>query len=113
MRNGRREQHYNPLRDYDLLDEFNDDNASIVEAALATSAATTFFEPVRIGARTYVDGALGANTPVDYVWNEAQSIWCPDDGQLEPMVKCFVSVGTGNPGLTPVEEGAKDFLSKT
>lgn len=66
-----------------------------------------------IGVRKYVDGALGANNPVDYVWNEAQSIWRPNDGQIEPMIKCFVSVGTGNPGSAPVEEGAKDFLSKT
>ena len=95
-----------------MLDEL-DDNASIVEAALATSAATTFFKPVTIGVRRYVDGALGSNNPVDYVWNEAQNIWCPDDGQLEPLVKCFVSIGTGNPGSAIVQDGAKEFLTQT
>ena len=72
-----------PLRDYDLFDEFNDDDATIVEAALATSVATTFFEPVTIDVRKNLDGALGANIPVDYVWNEARSIWCPDHRQIE------------------------------
>lgn len=101
------------LRDYDLVDESNEDAATIVEAALATSAATTFFEPVTIGVRRYVDAALGSNNPVRSVWNEAQNIWCPDDGQLEPRVKCLISIGTGNPGSASVKEGVKDFLTKT
>lgn len=98
------------LRDYDLMDESNDDSATIVEAALATSANVTFFEPVKIGVRQYVGGALGRNNPVGSVWQEAQNIWCPNDGQLEPMVKCLVSIGTGNPGLTSVDEGARGFF---
>lgn len=92
------------------MDESNDDSATIVEAALATSAATTFFEPVTIGGRRYVDGALGRNNPIRSVWSEAQNIWCPEDGRLEPMVKCIVSIGTGNPGLISVGEGVKGFL---
>ena len=101
------------LRDYELRDESNYDKATIVEAALATSAATSFFEPVIIGARKYVDGALGANNPVGLVWTEAQSIWCPEDGKLEQMVKCFVSIGTGNPGTTPIKNGLAGFLTDT
>ena len=101
------------LRDYNLVDESNEDAATIVEAALATSAATTFFQPVTIGVRRYVDGALGSNNPVRSVWNEAQNIWCPEDGQLEPKVRCLISIGTGNPGSASVQEGAKDFLTKT
>lgn len=98
------------IRDYDLEDESNDDFATIIEAALATSAATTFFEPVTIGVRRYVDGALGNNNPIRSVWTEAQSIWCAEKGQLEPMVKCLVSIGTGNSGLSSVGEGIKGFL---
>ena len=64
------------LRSYSLADEL-DNPATICEAALATSAATTFFDPVKIGARKYVDGALGANNPVDEVEGEASNIWCP------------------------------------
>lgn len=37
--------------------------ATISQAACATSAATTFFKPVSIGARKFVDGTLGAKTP--------------------------------------------------
>ena len=94
-----------------MRDESND-NATIVEAALATSAATTYFKPVTIGVRQYVDGALGSNNPVDYVWQEAQSIWCPDDGKLEPMVKCFVSIGTGNPGSKAFQDSAIKFATQ-
>ena len=101
------------LRDYELRDESNYDRATVVEAALATSAATAYFEPVIIGARRYVDGGLGSNNPVDYVWNEAQNIWCPDDGKLEELVKCFVSIGTGNPGLKPINDSLTGFLTDT
>ena len=60
------------LRSYSLTSH-RDVPATICEAALATSAATSFFEPVHIGARKYVDGALGANNPVDEVEGEAQA----------------------------------------
>lgn len=95
------------------MDESNDDHATIIEAALATSAATTFFKPVKIGGRRYMDGALGSNNPIKCVWTEAQNIWCPEDGRLEPMVKCLVSIGTGNPGLTSTREDVKGFLLGT
>lgn len=39
--------------------------ATIWEAALATSAATGFFMPVKIGDCMYGDGALGANNPAE------------------------------------------------
>jgi hypothetical protein len=29
------------------------------------------------------------------------------------MLKCFISVGTGNPGLKPIADGALKFLSET
>jgi predicted acylesterase/phospholipase RssA len=103
------------LRDYCLRDEDNGDNATIVEAALATSAAPTFFKPVTIDVRQYVDGGLLANNPVNKVLVEAQNIWCPNRGigEIEAMVKCFVSIGTGNPGLDTIKKGAKPFLIKT
>jgi predicted acylesterase/phospholipase RssA len=77
---------------------------------MATSASTAFFHPVRIGARRFVDGSLGANNPVDEVWREAVNIWCPESDELKPKVKCFVSLGAGNPGLKPIVD---DDLSKT
>ncbi|KAL8797765.1 MAG: hypothetical protein Q9195_000117 [Heterodermia aff. obscurata] len=64
---------------------------------MATSAATTYFEPVAIGSCHYVDGALRHNNPVLEVEAEAQDIWSSDQGNLKPLVKCFLSIGTGTP----------------
>lgn len=87
-----------------------DSPATNCEAALATSAATTFLDPVSIGARKYVDGALGANNPVDEVENETSNIWCPNTRDPKPLVKCFISVGTGKKAI---DDNMLKFLSKT
>ena len=100
------------LRSYSLSDESNIP-ASICQAALATSAVTTFFEPVRIGHRNFADGGLGANNPVDEVEGEAANIWCSESGDLKPLVKCFLSIGTGNPGITAFEDSLVKFLGQT
>jgi hypothetical protein len=50
--------------------------ATMYQTALATSPATTFFEPIRIGNRMFADGRLGANNLVDEVEGEAENIWC-------------------------------------
>ncbi|KAF2477222.1 FabD/lysophospholipase-like protein [Lindgomyces ingoldianus] len=100
------------LRSYSLPDEMGI-RATICQAALATSAATTFFDPVSIGNRTFADGGLGANNPVDEVEGEAGSIWCSETGDLKPLVKCFISIGTGNPGKKPFEDSVIKFLSQT
>lgn len=44
----------------------------IWEAARATSAASTFFEPIKIGDRMYVDGALKHNNPIEKVDEESR-----------------------------------------
>ncbi|KAK6368008.1 hypothetical protein LTS17_010161 [Exophiala oligosperma] len=100
------------LRSYDHPHE-SKIAATISEAALATAAATGFFDPVSIGARCFIDGALGANNPVVEVEREASDIWCTDTGDLKPLVKCFVSIGTGNPGNRAVEDNLLKFLTKT
>ena len=87
--------------------------ATISEAALATSAATGFFDPVSIGARQFVDGALGVNNPGEEGEGEASDIWCADTGDVKTLVKCFVSIGTGNPGKKAIEDNLLKFLSKT
>jgi len=61
------------LRSYSLPHE-PDVYATIYEAALATSAATTFFDPVGIGDHTFADSGFGANNLVDEVEGEASSI---------------------------------------
>jgi hypothetical protein len=100
------------LRSYSLPNKLNI-SATICEAALATSAATGFFNPVYIGARKFEDGALGANNPAEEVEEEAANIWCSDSRDLMSLVKCFVSIGTGNPGTKAIEDNMLKFLSKT
>lgn len=73
------------LRSYSLPSQL-DLPATVCEAALATSAATGFFDPVSIGARQFVDGALGANNPVEEVEGEAANIWCSTTGDLKPLL---------------------------
>jgi hypothetical protein len=100
------------LRSYTLPDEPNI-RATICQAALATSVATTFFNPVSIGDRSFADAALGANNPVDEVEGEASNIWCSETRDLKRLVKCFVSVGTGNPGKKPFKNSMIKFLGET
>ena len=89
--------------------------ATIWEAALATSAATGFFMPVKIGDCMYGDGALGANNPAEQVEHEASKIWCESNNtlQFQSRVKCFVSLGTGDGGINPVSDKAWKFLTKS
>lgn len=70
----------------------------IWEACRATSAATSFFDPIKIGTfgEEFVDGALGNNNPINEVLAEARSLW-PDDN-----ITGIFSIGTGvkvQPGL--------------
>ena len=61
-----------------------------------------------------MDGGLGANNPIEQLWNEAQNIWCHDEGvELSGLLKCFVSIGTGNPGRKSIAEGSLKFFSET
>ncbi|KAF5630109.1 calcium-independent phospholipase A2 [Fusarium sp. NRRL 52700] len=85
-------------------------SATICQAARATSAATTFFNPVSIEGMKFVDGALGANNPVDQVEEEATEIWCPGTGNLQPLVKCFISIGTGRLPAYNIDDRVDKFI---
>ncbi len=94
-------------------------STTIWQACRATSAATTFFDPIAIGQfdEEFVDGALGENNPVYSVWNQAQDIW---GDQLQRKLRCLVSIGTGVPRLEPVRDDAlgiwatlKDLATET
>ncbi|CAI7636757.1 unnamed protein product [Penicillium glandicola] len=87
--------------------------ATICEAALATSAATRFFDSVSIGNQQFVDGAFGANNPIEEVEEEAADIWCTTSRALRPLVKCLISVGTGSHAQVPMDDNVLKFLSKT
>lgn len=67
-------------------------NCRIWEAARATSAAPTFFDPITFSnGCTFRDGALRSNNPIFELIDEVQTAF-PD-----PEVSCIVSIGTGIP----------------
>ncbi|KAI3550675.1 phospholipase [Colletotrichum filicis] len=74
----------------------------IWEACRATSAATSFFDPITIGRHKneFVDGAVGSNNPVRSVFTEAATFW-DVEGRLPDHLDCLVSVGTGMPATKP------------
>lgn len=88
-----------PRGNSDLLN-----SVTIWEACRATSAATSFFDPIAVGrfGEEFVDGATGANNPVREMWDQAQLVWGPEP--LEGKVKCLVSIGTGVPSLKPFKD---------
>ncbi|KAK4888939.1 hypothetical protein LTR27_012219 [Elasticomyces elasticus] len=92
---------------------FNNITPSIVEAALATSAATSYFETATIGNRKFVDGGLAVNNPAEEVEWEAQDIWCTDSGDIKKLVSCFVSIGTGVPSTKSIEDSLRLFATDT
>ena len=68
---------------------------TIVEAARATSAAPTFFEPVKITfsngtTSTFIDGGVGFNNPAWQAVEEAHQIWPGRE------IGLLLSVGTGS-----------------
>ena len=63
--------------------------AKIWEAARATSAAPTFFEPISIGGILYADAGTGWNNPTIEAIAEAHKIW------PNRPIGCLLSIGTG------------------
>ncbi|KAM6530017.1 hypothetical protein FALCPG4_008140 [Fusarium falciforme] len=100
------------LRSYDTTKEPSS-NATILEVAIATSAASTFFEPVTIDDMVYLDGGLGANNPGEQVAGEARYIIGRETEELKPLVKCLISIGTGNPGMKSINKDFLRFVSET
>ncbi|KAK6495233.1 hypothetical protein TWF481_003259 [Arthrobotrys musiformis] len=81
------------LRSYQLKNpeeqlEFPD--IKIWEAARATSAAPTYFEPLVLGNYQFLDGGLGANNPLGWLWTELLTVY----GATRPT-STFLTIGTG------------------
>ena len=74
------------------------DDVSMVDAAHASSAAPTYFEPVRLGARTLIDGGVFAINPAMLAYGEA-------DGS----VAVLASLGTGEHTRPLPYEQLKDW----
>jgi predicted acylesterase/phospholipase RssA len=79
-------------------------SVTIWEACRATSAPLSFFGTTAVGrfGEEFIDGATGANNPVQEVWDQAQLVWGPEP--LESRVKSLVSIGTGVPSLKPFKD---------
>jgi hypothetical protein len=46
---------------------------------------------------------------VEEVESEASNIWCPETRNLKPLVKCFISIGAGNPGKNEIQDNPEKF----
>jgi hypothetical protein len=97
------------LRNYDSSRPEGFDCA-IWEAGRATSAASSFFDPIQIGRfqETFVDGGTGCNNPVDKVFEEALEIW---GERARERINCFLSIGTGQPAERGFGNGLKEIAS--
>lgn len=67
------------------------DKNEIWKVARATSAAPTYFKPMKIGDDEYLDGGLGANNPCAEIYDEVLRM----NNRAEQCVGIIVSVGTG------------------
>lgn len=87
------------------------ENCSIIDACLATSAATTFFPPITINGVEYVDGGFGKNNPSEAALKELESTdWLSPMEDAMKEVGCFVSVGTGRPTFRLEKSTAKSKM---
>ncbi len=91
------------------------DSVRIWEAARATSAAPSFFDPCVIDAKCFVDGGTGANNPIHQLWAEASCVYCEDGAsstwKLEDHLHCLVSIGTGTPSRKPFGPELQDVAT--
>lgn len=80
------------LRTYSSKLDLHTTDCTIWQAARATSAAPTFFDPIAIGVTPirYVDAGIGYNNPSREALLESARIW-PDR-----KVECLLSIGTGH-----------------
>ncbi|KAL3462605.1 acyl transferase/acyl hydrolase/lysophospholipase [Aspergillus heterothallicus] len=74
-------------------------NTKIWEAAAATFANPSLFDPVVLGPsrRRFTDSSAQANNPIREVWIEAKNVWRLTT--LESQLRCLVSIGTGLPTI--------------
>ncbi|KAH0562548.1 hypothetical protein GP486_002769 [Trichoglossum hirsutum] len=106
------------LRSYENnLPETLYDDCKIWEACRATSAAPTFFDPVKIGPydQEFVDGGLLYNNPIQLVHREAVATW---HNRVDGAV--FISIGTGSApsgafegNLKIIIEAMKEIVTQT
>jgi predicted acylesterase/phospholipase RssA len=85
---------------------------TVVNSCLATSAATTFFDPITINGTTYIDGGFGHNNPSSVVLDELEgNDWLLPMQDAITGVGCFVSVGTGKPTYSRDEKTLLSYVT--
>ncbi|RYP36266.1 hypothetical protein DL767_003419 [Monosporascus sp. MG133] len=92
------QREYEPISD--LFDE-----VKIWEVCRATAAASTFFDPIKVGKHKleFLDGATRANNPINELWKEAEEAFGED---FSRRIQCLVSIGTGQSGKRMVGKTA-------
>ncbi|OXV08909.1 hypothetical protein Egran_03325, partial [Elaphomyces granulatus] len=88
------------------VDTLGISNCTIWQAGRATSAAPTFFDPIKIGHQLFIDGATGRNNPVEEVLAQAKLIW----SDAEHRIQCIISIGTGVPDLKDFGDNLKKVI---
>jgi len=89
-------------------------NCCIWEAARATSAAPTFFPPIKFRDRTggeFIDGGVGCNNPTKVLIKEAKAYYRLK-GYTATRPTCLVSIGTGQKDLIQLNKAASVFWFK-
>ena len=84
----------------------------IWEAALATSAAPTFFKPISIDKTLYVDGGLGYNNPAFEVLDEGEDSFGFAIPDRTENLACLVSIGTGEATTVPAYNWKRSALQR-
>ncbi|KAI4194978.1 MAG: hypothetical protein LQ350_007464 [Teloschistes chrysophthalmus] len=89
-------------------------SCTIWEAARATSAAPTFFPPIRFGSQMggdFIDGGVGCNNPTKVLVKEAKFYYLMKN-YTGTQPTCLVSIGTGHKDLIQLHEAASIFWFK-
>jgi predicted acylesterase/phospholipase RssA len=94
------------MRSYKTLDESFPMGVKIWQAARATAAAPTFFDPIVIEHQTYDEGPVEYNNPTWRAMEEAHRIW---PGR---KIGCLISVGTGLEDVFPLGDQSSLLVRK-
>ena len=89
-------------------------SCSIWEAARATSAAPTFFPPIKFGSQPggdFIDAGVGYNNPTKILVKEAKSYYRIKSYKATQPT-CLVSIGTGQKDLIQLYKVASIFWFK-
>jgi hypothetical protein len=84
-----------PIDDDAMQAAIDLDNIPIKMAALATSAAPTYFPVVTWGKLHFWDGGLLNNNPIQQLWDSRYDL--VEEHEQEPKVACILSLGCGAP----------------